>query len=50
MEKAAAGELLFGNIDAFLVRNLSGGPKGGIHFTDVTNASRTQLHIHITLD
>jgi glycerol kinase len=42
-EKANAGELLFGNIDTFLVWNLTGGPKGGVHVTDVTNASRTQL-------
>jgi glycerol kinase len=42
-ERAAAGELLFGNIDTFLVWNLTGGPKGGVHVTDVTNASRTQL-------
>src|SRR6202140_1860764 len=41
--KAAAGELLFGNIDTFLVWNLTGGPGGGVHVTDVTNASRTQL-------
>jgi glycerol kinase len=41
--KAEAGELLFGNIDTFLVWNLTGGPKGGVHATDVTNASRTQL-------
>jgi glycerol kinase len=42
-EKAVAGELLFGNIDTFLVWNLTGGPQGGVHVTDVTNASRTQL-------
>ena len=42
-EKAANGELLFGNIDTFLVWNLTGGPAGGAHVTDVTNASRTQL-------
>jgi glycerol kinase len=42
-EKAAAGDLLFGNIDTFLVWNLTGGPNGGTHITDVTNASRTQL-------
>jgi glycerol kinase len=49
-EKAAAGELLFGNIDAFLVWNLTGGPNGGVHVTDVTNASRTQLLNLKTLD
>src|SRR6202047_2628181 len=42
-EKAAGGDLLFGNIDTFLVWNLTGGPEGGVHVTDVTNASRTQL-------
>src|SRR5262245_57807610 len=41
--KAAAGELLFGTVDSFLVWHLTGGPNGGIHVTDVTNASRTQL-------
>ena len=40
---AEAGDLLFGNIDCFLVWHLTGGAKGGIHITDVTNASRTQL-------
>jgi glycerol kinase len=48
--KAAAGELLFGNIDTFLVWNLTGGPDGGVHVTDVTNASRTQLMNLKTLD
>jgi glycerol kinase len=42
-ELAEAGEVLFGTIDTFLVWHLTGGPKGGIHITDVTNASRTQL-------
>ena len=42
-ERAQAGDVLFGNIDSFLVWNLSGGPQGGVHVTDVTNASRTQL-------
>ncbi len=41
-EQAEAGDLLFGNIDTFLVWHLTGGPRGGIHVTDVTNASRTQ--------
>ena len=40
---AESGEVIFGNIDTFLLWNLTGGPKGGIHITDVTNASRTQL-------
>jgi glycerol kinase len=42
-EQAEAGDLLFGNIDTFLVWHLTGGSHGGIHVTDVTNASRTQL-------
>ncbi len=41
--QAEAGDLLFGNIDTFLIWHLTGGPKGGVHVTDVTNASRTQL-------
>jgi glycerol kinase len=41
--QAEAGDLLFGNIDTFLIWNLTGGPQGGVHLTDVTNASRTQL-------
>jgi glycerol kinase len=48
--RATAGELLFGNIDTFLVWNLTGGPNGGQHVTDVTNASRTQLLNLKTLD
>jgi glycerol kinase len=42
-ELAEAGDALFGNIDSFLIWKLSGGPHGGIHVTDVSNASRTQL-------
>jgi glycerol kinase len=49
-ERAAAGELLFGNIDTFLLWNLTGGVQGGVHLTDVTNASRTQLLNLKTLD
>jgi len=43
--KAAAirGELLFGNADTWLIWNLTGGVNGGLHITDVTNASRTML-------
>jgi glycerol kinase len=48
--RASAGDLLFGNIDTFLVWNLTGGPAGGVHVTDVTNASRTQLFNLQTLD
>jgi glycerol kinase len=42
-EQAKSGELAFGTIDAFLLWNLTGGANGGVHATDVTNASRTQL-------
>ena len=49
-EKAAAGKLLFGNIDTFLLWHLTGGTSGGVHGTDVTNASRTQLLNLKTLD
>ena len=48
--QAEAGELLFGNIDTYVVWNLTGGIRGGIHVTDVTNASRTQLMNLATLD
>src|ERR1700680_953102 len=41
--RAEAGDVLFGNIDTFLLWNLTGGPEGGLHLTDCTNASRTQL-------
>jgi len=40
---AEKGELLFGNIDTWLIWNLTGGVRGGVHVTDVTNASRTML-------
>lgn len=42
-EQAEAGDILFGTIDAFLLWNLTGGVHAGVHVTDVTNASRTQL-------
>lgn len=48
--RAKNGELLFGNIDTFLLWNLTGGPNGGVHATDMTNASRTQLLNLKTLD
>jgi glycerol kinase len=41
--RAEAGELMFGTIDSWVLWNLTGGAKGGLHLTDVTNASRTQL-------
>ena len=43
-EKAEAGDLLFGNTDAWVLWNLTGGAENdGVHVTDVTNASRTML-------
>ena len=41
--KADAGDLLFGNTDSWVLWNLTGGTDGGVHVTDVTNASRTML-------
>jgi glycerol kinase len=40
---AEAGDLLFGTTDSFIVWHMTGGPEGGVHVTDVTNASRTLL-------
>ena len=42
-ERAEAGELAFGTTDTWVLWNLPGGTKGGVHATDVTNASRTLL-------
>ena len=42
-ELAESGDLLFGTVDSYLVWRLTGGQRGGVHVTDVTNASRTQL-------
>ncbi|HJS92760.1 MAG TPA: glycerol kinase GlpK [Solirubrobacteraceae bacterium] len=42
-EKAENGDLMFGNIDTWCIWNLTGGTDGGLHITDVTNASRTML-------
>ena len=47
---AEAGHLLMGTIDTWLLWNLTGGPAGGVHATDVTNASRTMLMDLKTLD
>ncbi len=49
-EDAEKGEALFGNIDTWLIWNLTGGPNGGAHVTDVSNASRTMLMNLRTLD
>jgi len=48
--KAEKGEVLFGNIDTWVIWNITGGPAGGVHVTDVTNASRTMLMNLETLD
>ena len=48
--KAEAGDLAFGNIDTWLIWLLTGGTDGGVHVTDVTNASRTMLMNLETLD
>jgi glycerol kinase len=48
--KADAGDLVFGNIDTWCIWNLTGGTNGGVHVTDVTNASRTMLMNLATLD
>jgi glycerol kinase len=49
-EKAENGDVLFGNLDSFLIWKLSGGTDGGVHVTDVTNASRTLMMNLETLD
>jgi glycerol kinase len=49
-ERAERGELLFGTTDTWVLWNLSGGTDGGVHVTDVTNASRTLLMDLETLD
>jgi len=48
--KADAGDLMFGNIDTWCIWNLTGGVSGGVHVTDVSNASRTMLMNLATLD
>jgi glycerol kinase len=49
-ERAQRGEVVFGNIDTWCIWNLTGGPEGGAHVTDVSNASRTMLMNLETLD
>ncbi len=48
--RAEAGDLVFGNIDSWCIWNLTGGTNGGVHVTDVTNASRTMLMDLATLE
>ncbi len=47
---AERGEAVFGTVDSWLLWNLTGGTSGGVHLTDVTNASRTMLMDLQTLD
>ena len=47
---AERGEAIFGTIDTWLIWWLTGGPQGGVHITDVTNAGRTLLMNLQTLD
>jgi glycerol kinase len=49
-DKAQNGDLIFGNIDTFVIWHLTGGADGGAHVTDVTNASRTMMMNLETLD
>ena len=49
-KRAENGELAFGTTDSWVLWNLTGGKDGGIHVTDVTNASRTMLMNLETLD
>ncbi|CAN5723304.1 glycerol kinase GlpK [soil metagenome] len=49
-EKAEAGDVVFGNIDTWVLWNLTGGTDGGLHLTDATNASRTLMMDLSTLD
>ena len=48
--KGESGDALFGTMDTWVIWNLTGGPNGGKHITDVTNASRTLLMDLETLD
>ncbi|HRX03527.1 MAG TPA: glycerol kinase GlpK, partial [Anaerolineae bacterium] len=47
---AARGDAIFGNIDTWVIWNMTGGVNGGAHVTDVSNASRTMLMDLRTLD
>jgi len=49
-EKAESGDVVFGNIDTWVIWQLTGGADGGVHVTDVTNASRTMMMSLETLD
>src|SRR4029079_17179403 len=47
---AERGDAIFGNIDTYVLWHMTGGRNGGVHVTDVTNASRTMLMALKTLD
>jgi glycerol kinase len=49
-QAAERGDAIFGTCDSWVLWNLTGGPRGGVHVTDVTNASRTMLMDLETLD
>jgi glycerol kinase len=49
-EKAESGDVIFGNIDTWVIWQLTGGADGGVHVTDVSNASRTMMMDLKTLD
>ena len=49
-ERAERGNVLFGTMESWLIWNLTGGPRGGVHVTDVTNAGRTLLMDLATLN
>jgi glycerol kinase len=49
-QAAERGDAIFGTSDTWVLWNLTGGPRGGVHVTDVTNASRTMLMNLETLD
>ena len=49
-DAAEKGDAIFGTADSWVLWNLTGGPRGGVHVTDVTNASRTMLMDLETLD
>jgi len=49
-DKSENGRALFGTMDTWIIWNLTGGPEGGSHVTDCTNASRTMLMNLRTLD
>jgi glycerol kinase len=49
-QRAERGDVLFGTMESWLIWNLTGGPDGGTHVTDVTNASRTLLMDLTTLN